>query len=270
MNITEIFEKWNLRQNNKQASLDMWNSMAQSFGGQELPSFENNNFLQLLDKNRMFDSSARILDVGCGTGSYSLALAERCREVVGVDLSPNMIRIAKERAAAKKIMNAGFRCLDWHEVDLSQTGFEKSFGLVIARNTPAIQSAETFQKLSRASRGWCVMSKPTRRSDPVSDEVKKLIGLSEKRESSDMDILYAFELLWLQGLLPRFEYERQSWNMKKTPDEAYGLYINRVKTYRDISMEEEEKIKVYLRSIQRDGLVCEDVDTTVTTIYWHV
>ncbi len=270
MDIEEIIKKWNWKNNNKQASLDMWNSMAQSFGEQELPSFENNQFLQLLDKNRMFDSGSRILDVGCGTGSYSLALATRCREVVGVDLSSNMIGIAKKKSMEKKIMNVEFRCLDWNETDLSQEEFEKGFDLVISHMTPAVQSADTFQKLSQASKSWCVLSKPTRRSDPVSDEVKKLIGISERRESSDMDILYAFGLLWLQGLLPRFEYEQQRWSMKKTLDEASGLYINRVKTYRDISMEEEEKIRTYLQSIQKNGLICENVDTTIVTLYWHV
>lgn len=103
MDIEEIIKKWNWKNNNKQASLDMWNSMAQSFDEQELPSFENNQFLQLIDRNRMFDSKSRILDVGCGTGSYSLALAVRCREVVGVDLSSNMIGIAKKNRWKKRL-----------------------------------------------------------------------------------------------------------------------------------------------------------------------
>lgn len=88
MNIEEIFSKWQLKETNKQASVDMWNSMAPSFGDQALPSFEDNNFLRLLKKEKMFDHYSAILDVGCGTGSYSIALAPECRKIVGVDLSP--------------------------------------------------------------------------------------------------------------------------------------------------------------------------------------
>jgi len=270
MSIEEIAAKWYLKENNKQASVDMWNSMAQSFGGHKLPSFEDSSFLQLLQKNKMFNNNSTVLDVGCGTGSYALAIASWCKEAVGVDLSPKMIEIAREKATEENITNVDFRCLDWHEFDLKQAGFEKKFDLVFAHMTPAVQSVDTFQKLTSASKGWCVLSKPIRRTDPVSDAVKKLVGITEKRESSDTDILYAFDLLWQQGLSPYFEYEQQCWDMEKTPEEAYGLYINRVKTYRNISLKEEQKIKLYLQSIEKNGLICESVDTTITTLYWHV
>ena len=42
----------------------------------------------------------RVLDVGCGPGRHSLALARRRFEVVGVDLSPDFIALAREAAAA--------------------------------------------------------------------------------------------------------------------------------------------------------------------------
>lgn len=270
MSMEEIISKWQLKEKNKQASVDMWNSMALGFGNHVPSSFEDSGFLQLLQGHKMFNDDAAVLDVGCGTGSYTRAIAGRCREVVGLDFSPSMIEIAKKKAAEEHIKNIEFRCVDWHKIDLTEAGLEKRFDLVIARMTPAVQSADTFQKLSLASKGWCVLSKPTRRTDPVSDTVKKLVGITEKRESSDMDILYAFELLWQQGLQPRFDYEQQRWHMQKTPEEAYGLYINRVKTYRDITPDEEQEIKAYLQSIKKDGLICEDVDTTVTTLYWHV
>jgi SAM-dependent methyltransferase len=53
------------------------------------------------------DESARLLagrktivDVGCGTGRHSLALAEAGFDVVGIDASADMIDVARERAPA--------------------------------------------------------------------------------------------------------------------------------------------------------------------------
>lgn len=40
---------------------------------------------------------ARILDAGCGTGALSFELAERGADVVGVDISPQLIDIAQKR-----------------------------------------------------------------------------------------------------------------------------------------------------------------------------
>ena len=38
------------------------------------------------------------LDIGCGTGAFSRLLAQRSERVLGLDLSPRMIEIARERS----------------------------------------------------------------------------------------------------------------------------------------------------------------------------
>jgi ubiquinone/menaquinone biosynthesis C-methylase UbiE len=43
------------------------------------------------------DGSGSLLDVGCGTGSYTAALAERGWEATGVDISEDMLRLARAR-----------------------------------------------------------------------------------------------------------------------------------------------------------------------------
>lgn len=42
----------------------------------------------------------RLLDAGCGTGALALAAARRGAEVVAVDLSPSLVRLAGERATS--------------------------------------------------------------------------------------------------------------------------------------------------------------------------
>jgi magnesium-protoporphyrin O-methyltransferase len=44
---------------------------------------------------------ARILDAGCGTGALAFELAERGADVVGVDISPQLIAIATKRTPRK-------------------------------------------------------------------------------------------------------------------------------------------------------------------------
>jgi magnesium-protoporphyrin O-methyltransferase len=41
----------------------------------------------------------RLLDAGCGTGALALAAAARGAEVVAIDLSPQLVKLAAERAA---------------------------------------------------------------------------------------------------------------------------------------------------------------------------
>lgn len=53
----------------------------------------------------------RVLELGCGSGPYSVWLAERGAQVVGLDLSPTMISLAQERAN-KRNVKPDFRVAD--------------------------------------------------------------------------------------------------------------------------------------------------------------
>ncbi|HEX8558241.1 MAG TPA: class I SAM-dependent methyltransferase [Pyrinomonadaceae bacterium] len=62
------------------------------------------------------------LEVGCGSGAFSRLLAGAARRVVALDLSPNMIRVARERSAA--FPNIEFRVTDVLESELPAEGFD--------------------------------------------------------------------------------------------------------------------------------------------------
>lgn len=57
-----------------------------------------------------FPPGARVLEVGCGTGDEALALADRGIEVVAIDPSREMVRIATAKAEARRLSDlATFR-----------------------------------------------------------------------------------------------------------------------------------------------------------------
>lgn len=69
-----------------------------------------------------------VLDVGCGTGGTTLAIAPRAARVVGIDISEPMLALARERAA-KEGSRATFV-----EADAETHAFEpESFGLLVSR-----------------------------------------------------------------------------------------------------------------------------------------
>jgi ubiquinone/menaquinone biosynthesis C-methylase UbiE len=51
------------------------------------------------------DENDRVLDVGCGTGSATVIAASGAKEVVGIDLSPHMIDLAKEKVDKNNLNN---------------------------------------------------------------------------------------------------------------------------------------------------------------------
>lgn len=74
-------------------------------------------------------SGLAALDVGCGTGFLSLELAARGHRVTGIDFAPEMLALAKEKAAGAK---AG---VSFELADAEKLGFAPaSFDLVITRH----------------------------------------------------------------------------------------------------------------------------------------
>jgi SAM-dependent methyltransferase len=74
-------------------------------------------FLDLLAQEPL--GRSRILDVGCGAGRLSLALAPASKWVVGLDREAPLIQEARRRAAA-----AGHTHIVFHEADVEADSFE--------------------------------------------------------------------------------------------------------------------------------------------------
>ncbi|MBU3559339.1 magnesium protoporphyrin IX methyltransferase [Polynucleobacter sp. Nonnen-W13] len=62
----------------------------------------------------------RILDAGCGTGALALELAKKGASIVAIDLSPNLIELARERIAPADRQNIDFRSGDMLDDSLGE------------------------------------------------------------------------------------------------------------------------------------------------------
>ncbi len=270
MELPQIIQAWDSERKDKQAAVDWWDSMSERFGERPIPSFADNEFLQLLEREKMLSADAEVLDVGCGTGGHDLAIAARAKSVVGVDLSPRMIEAANRRAGELLRENVRFVVGDWHEFDVEKEGFKAKFDLVFAHMTPALQGYETFRKFAECSRKWCVMVKPIKRIDVVHDAILDLLGITGKMQMGDSDVINAFALLFADERYPRIEYNRRSNESKYPVDKAISVFTNRTKSAHSLTAQQEELIRDYLHSIAEDGKVTTFMDTTTATLYWHV
>jgi 2-heptyl-1-hydroxyquinolin-4(1H)-one methyltransferase len=68
-----------------------------------------------------------VLDVGCGEAAVSLYLAEQGYTIVGLDLSPTAIDLARREAEKRGLTNASFEVVDIS----SFTGYDGRFGTIV-------------------------------------------------------------------------------------------------------------------------------------------
>ncbi|MEL6381955.1 MAG: methyltransferase domain-containing protein [Cyanobacteria bacterium J06626_18] len=69
----------------------------------------NNHYHRFLLK-QLPSQRQTALDIGCGTGEFSRLLSKRFETVVAIDLSPNMIEVAKQRS--RQFSNIDFQVAD--------------------------------------------------------------------------------------------------------------------------------------------------------------
>ena len=246
----------------------IWDRAAERDGGLPIPDFETDAFLRELDRAIFLDKTMRILDIGCGSGVYSMALAPRVAQAVGVDISPNMIACANDRSQTLGLDNTQFQCLDWAGADIDALGFRGGFDVVFAHMTPAVADYNTFEKLCACSRGLCLMEKPARRRDMVQDEAFRLVGI-DSREGQD-GILQAFTYLWCMGCCPQLSYHDEVWDTRRTTEDMVAWCTNRAKLHKSLTEAQEKSIRDYVERQATGGMVLERTSTTRVTMLWRL
>jgi ubiquinone/menaquinone biosynthesis C-methylase UbiE len=114
---------------NEDSSTRSWNAVGESW----VSHADDNDYRNFFLMPRMLEmlgdvSGKRILDLGCGEGGYSRQLKRRGANIVGVDGSETLVRIARERAAAENL-DVPFICANANAL---QTIADNSYDLVVA------------------------------------------------------------------------------------------------------------------------------------------
>ena len=84
-------------------------------------SLHNNHYHNFLLRQLPIDCQSA-LEIGCGQGEFSRRLAEHSQRVLALDLSPEMIRIA--RASSAHLPNIDFQIADVMSYDLPSESFD--------------------------------------------------------------------------------------------------------------------------------------------------
>lgn len=98
--------------------LEKWRKIARNWLADYADKRAYDFVLKVLDYVIRLDKSAKILDVGCGPGKWSMLLAKRFGSVTAVDVSPEMVLLAKENARKNGVFN-----VDFHAMDVSKLNF---------------------------------------------------------------------------------------------------------------------------------------------------
>jgi len=99
---------------------------------------------------KVSDKNAKILDVACGTGNQSVAFAKKRFSVIGIDLSKDMLRLAKTKVKSEYNLNFIYR--DAIKIPYKKSTFDVStisFGLHDMPEEIAIKILKEMKRVTK-------------------------------------------------------------------------------------------------------------------------
>ncbi|EAL5740181.1 class I SAM-dependent methyltransferase [Campylobacter lari] len=133
--------------------MNLWNKKAKSYAryNPNLNEIQKATFAKL---GSLQDKS--VVDIGCGSGVWTLHLAQKAKSVLGIDSSSAMLEILQEDAKTHAISNVKTLNLDFENFYKNNN---KNFDLAFLSMSPALQNEKDYKAfLSLASKkvylGW--------------------------------------------------------------------------------------------------------------------
>lgn len=108
----------------------MWNQLAKNWDTPGVSLGEND--LKIIERTKKYlSASSFVLDYGCATGSIAIEIASMAKDVRGIDISANMIEIAKRKADERGIKNIAFTKATIFDESLKEGAFDIILSLSI-------------------------------------------------------------------------------------------------------------------------------------------
>jgi len=98
-------------------------------------------------------ASARILEIGCGTGSSTVALAEQGAEVVAIDIHEGSLKVARDRCQAH---NLKARFIHSNAIEISEHIKNETFDFIIF--FASLEHMTLVERLESLKSAWTLLS----------------------------------------------------------------------------------------------------------------
>ncbi len=115
-----------------------WDKMAAKYAA--APIRDQESYEYTLGRTRSYlNKTDHVLEIGCGTGSTALLLAEDVAEIVATDISPKMTRIALEKAESQQVDNIRFKVCSAYASAQEAAGVDVVMGFNILHLTDDLE-----------------------------------------------------------------------------------------------------------------------------------
>ncbi len=134
-----------LEPEHRAAGQEFWDRRAHRFAARTAGTAARDPFLARV--RRVVKPDSHVVDIGCGPGRFTLALAPAAAKITAVDLSPVMLSLVRRQAREQGLRNVRTVAAPWQEARVAEADV-----LLCSYVLPLVADAEPFLAKMEASR----------------------------------------------------------------------------------------------------------------------
>jgi SAM-dependent methyltransferase len=213
-----------------------WNRRSPSFSKHAPTTGYAEAFLKIMKPHRTW----KVLDMGCGSGTLSIPLAVKVREITAVDFSEKMLAILREQSDRREITNIKTIHARWED-DWDRVGIGVHDVAIASRSLVVDDLQGAIMKLNHVARKRVYISTIVG-DGPFDRRIFEALG---RKFVTGPDYIYNYNLLYQMGIHANvtFIFEK---NTKIF--ESHEAALNSFKwMLEEMSRKEEDRLMEYLR-----------------------
>jgi len=232
--------------------------------------------LDFLDESGFQVKGKKVLDIGCGPGVLSIPLARLGAEVTSFDISPKTLDRIQETATEEHLpvkTIAG----SWWTADIDELRLRKNFDLVIASRTPAINDAESIERMMSCSKDFCYYSSFLNLGENrVQADLRRLVAKDTggndgmRRHFQAYTMVFPFMYLYFSGYRPLVRInspeQREELNRGKAAERAIRMFGHGS----DLDDKTKEMVRNYFNTAPEEDLVHPNPAGCHGMMIWNV
>lgn len=155
--------------------------------------------INTMKEERLFSKNSVVLEIGAGTGAFTIPLSQEVKQIVALDSSKGMLDRLEQRLKELDISSIKLVYEKWEKVN-----FNEKFDFVFAAFCPAINSKERLIKMKENSNRYVCLINISKHDEQLRmrNELWKILTGREFLSES-YHIIYPFGILYSLGYLPQ-------------------------------------------------------------------
>lgn len=275
-------EAWNaaiakghaLRRRSDTNVFEYWGKMADIFeqiSRQDRLKNRINKTLHLLDKEGINLKEAKVLDIGCGIGDFSLAFAGKGAEVTALEPATPLLARLTEKTSEEKTFKIKTLAKEWNQANLEGDIKKRAFHLTFSSLNPGLRDPQTIEAMIRSSSSYCLLCDigPGGGRSPSKTALWEKI-FSEQMPSTLYNIIYPLGYLISSGYQPSLETWTENWGETLPLDKAVANAVDFFSLYLKPNRALQHSIEDYFELNSVNGIYSEEYPVRMGMILWKV